>query len=37
VYEKQGDKKAATAEFEAALALASTYKPARDGMKRVGA
>ena len=37
VYEKQGDKKAATAEFQAALALASTYKPARDGMKRVGA
>jgi tetratricopeptide (TPR) repeat protein len=37
VYEKQGDKKAATAEFQAALALASTYKPARDGMKHVGA
>jgi cytochrome c-type biogenesis protein CcmH/NrfG len=37
VYEKQGDKKAAAAEFQAALALASTYKPARDGLKRLGA
>jgi cytochrome c-type biogenesis protein CcmH/NrfG len=37
VYEKQGDKKAASTEFQAALALASTYKPARDGLKRVGA
>ena len=37
VYEKQGDKKAAAAEFRAALALASTYKPARDGLKRIGA
>jgi len=37
VYERQGDKKAAAAEFQAALALASTYKLARDGMKRVGA
>ena len=37
VYEKQGDKKAAAAEFQAALALASTYRPARDGLKRVGA
>jgi cytochrome c-type biogenesis protein CcmH/NrfG len=36
VFEKQGDKKAASAEFHAALALASTYKPARDGLKRVG-
>src|SRR6267142_2354539 len=37
VYEKQGDKKAAALEFQAALALASTYRPARDGLKRVGA
>ena len=37
VYEKQGDKKAASAEFQAALLLASTYRPARDGLKRVGA
>jgi tetratricopeptide (TPR) repeat protein len=37
VYEKEGDKKAAATEFRAALALASTYKPARDGIKRVGA
>jgi cytochrome c-type biogenesis protein CcmH/NrfG len=37
VYEKQGDKKAAAAEFQAALALASGYRPARDGLKRVGA
>jgi len=37
VYEKQGDKKAAATEFQAALALASTYRPARDGLKRVGA
>ena len=36
VYEKQGDKKAAAAEFQAALALASGYRPARDGLKRVG-
>ncbi len=36
VYEKQGDKKAAAAEFQAALALASTYKPAREGLKRTG-
>ena len=37
VYEKQGDKKAAAGEFQAALALASSYKPARDGLRRVGA
>jgi tetratricopeptide (TPR) repeat protein len=37
VYEKQGDKKAAAAEFQAALALASTYRPARDGLKRLSA
>jgi len=37
VYEKQGDKKEATAEFQAALALASGYRPARDGLKRVSA
>jgi Tfp pilus assembly protein PilF len=37
VYEKQGDRKAAAAEFRAALALASGYRPARDGLKRVGA
>ena len=37
VYEKQGDKKAAASEFQAALALASNYRPARDGLKRVGA
>jgi cytochrome c-type biogenesis protein CcmH/NrfG len=37
VYEKQEDKKAAAREFQAALALASTYRPARDGLKRVGA
>jgi hypothetical protein len=30
-------KKAAAAEFQAALALASAYRPARDGLKRVGA
>ena len=37
VYEKQGDKKSAAAEFQAALALASSYRPAREGLKRVGA
>jgi cytochrome c-type biogenesis protein CcmH/NrfG len=37
VYEKQGDNKGAAAEYQAALALASTYKPARDGLKRIGA
>lgn len=37
VYEKQGDKTAAAAEFRAALALASTYRPAREGLKRIGA
>lgn len=36
VYEKQGDKKAAAAEFRAALALASEYRPAREGLKRTG-
>lgn len=36
VYEKQGDKKAAAAEFRAALVLASSYRPAREGLKRVG-
>ena len=37
VYEKQGDKKAAASEFQTALALASGYRPARDGLKRLGA
>src|SRR5450432_898343 len=37
VYEKQGDKKSAASEFQAALALAATYRPAREGLKRVGA
>ncbi len=37
VYEKQGNKQSAATEYQAALALASTYKPARDGLKRVGA
>ncbi len=36
VYEKQEDKKAAAAEFRAALALASEYRPAREGLKRTG-
>jgi tetratricopeptide (TPR) repeat protein len=33
--EKQGKKKEAAAEFQAALALASQYKPARDALARV--
>ena len=36
VYEKQGDKKSAAVEFHAALALASGFKPARDGLQRTG-
>jgi len=36
VYEKQGDQKAAAAEFRAALALASGFRPAREGLKRTG-
>lgn len=34
--EKQGDAKAAVLEYRAALALASDYKPAQDGLARVG-
>ncbi|HEY6348628.1 MAG TPA: tetratricopeptide repeat protein [Candidatus Angelobacter sp.] len=33
--EKQGDAKAAAVEYRAALALASDYKPAQDGLARV--
>lgn len=34
--EKQGDKAGAAAEYRAALALARNYKPAQEGLKRVG-
>ncbi len=33
--EKQGDRAAAAEEYRAALALAHTYRPAQDGLKRV--
>jgi tetratricopeptide (TPR) repeat protein len=33
--EKQGDRPAAAAEFRAALAMAHTYRPAQEGLKRV--
>lgn len=35
LFEKQGDRKAAAAEYRAALALASGYRPAQDGLQRV--
>jgi len=33
--EKQGDNKAAAAEFRSALALASEFHPARDALNRI--
>lgn len=35
VLEKQGDAHAAAAEYQAALALAADFKPAKDGLKRL--
>lgn len=35
ILEKQGDKAGAAKQYEASLALASGYSPARDGLKRV--
>lgn len=36
VFEKQGDPTAAAGEYRTALAMAHTYRPAQDGLKRVG-
>ncbi len=35
VFEKQGDRSAASEEYRAALAMAHTYRPAQEGLKRV--
>jgi tetratricopeptide (TPR) repeat protein len=35
LFEKQGDRPAAAEQYRAALALAHTYRPAQDGLKRV--
>lgn len=35
VFEKQGDRSAAAEEYRAALAMAHTYRPAQEGLKRV--
>src|SRR6202051_29909 len=35
VFEKQGDRAAAAQEYRAALAMAHTYRPAQEGLKRV--
>jgi len=35
ILEKEGDKQGAAAEYRTALSLASAYKPAQDGLKRV--
>jgi Tfp pilus assembly protein PilF len=35
VFEKQGDRSAAAEEYRTAVAMAHTYRPAQEGLKRV--